>query len=217
MNRSRSVIACCWLLAVCADSAIGAGCAQAPAQPTSIGSATQGAVAPSPSPTPDPGCRCTSVTARFDPGGDKPAWGAYLVSGNSKWRVGFRIDVTCTGTGPSNKCTITQIENGTLSWAVAGQNGQIIGQAKRVTKFHKIKLGDSWEKQYSDALGGDYPVNTTEKMSLTLDMEFEIKCESPEGEPKSTKFSVQGTAEAQATTKGTKPAVTGTITFTQLQ
>jgi hypothetical protein len=152
---------------------------------------------------------------QFDPGGATPTWATYLVNGNSKWRVGFRIDVTCTGTGQSNKCVVHQIENGTLSWTVGGTPGQIVGKAKKVTNFHKGKFGDPWQKEYSDALGADYPVNTTAKLSATLDMEFEIKCVSADGTAISQKFKIQGSVDAQASAKGTRPTLSNaTLTLT---
>jgi hypothetical protein len=151
------------------------------------------------------------------PAAATPSWGAYLVNGNSNWRIGFRINVTCTGTGESNKCTVFQIEKGTLTFTIGGKNGQIIGKEKKVTKFHKGTLTDPWQKEYSDALGADYPANATDRMSITLDMEFEIKCVSSDGQSISRRFKVQGSVDAQAAAKGAQPALTGgTITFTPL-
>lgn len=197
------------VLSICA--AVAAACSPTPVQPGGTlaeGQRSSGVAAPSPSPTPgDARCRCTSVAVQFEPGGDTPTWGTYLVNGNSNWRVGFRINVTCAGTGESNKCTVFQIEKGTLSWTVGGKSGQIVGQEKKVTKFHKGKLGDPWEKEYSDALGADYPPNATDKMSLTLDMEFEIKCVSSDGASISKRFKIQGSADAQAATRGAKPTL----------
>ncbi len=198
----------------------GVSCTPTPSEPSSLGaaqSATAATATPSPTPTPTAKCTCTSVTAQFDPGGATPAWGTYLVNGNSNWRVGFRINVTCTGTGESNKCTVFQIEDGKLTWTIGGRNGEIVGKEKKVTKFHKGKLTDPWEKEYSDALGADYPANATDKMSLSLDMTFEIKCLSSDGQSISRRFRVQGSVDAQAASKGGRPALTaGTITFTPL-
>ena len=166
--------------------------------------------------TPPPKCLCTSVTVEFEPGGNSPQWGTYLVGGNSRWRVGFRINVKCTGTGDSSKCSVFQIENGTLKWTVGGKPGQVTGQSKKVT-FHSGKLTDPWEKEYSDALGADYPANTTDSMSVTLDMEFEIKCVSADGSTQSKKFKVMGTVDAQAASKGKQPALSNaSITLTPL-
>jgi hypothetical protein len=161
-------------------------------------------------------CQCTSVSIQFEPGGDTPAWGAYLVGGNSKWRIGFRINVKCTGTGDSSKCSVVQIEKGTLKWTVGGKSGEIVGRESKVTS-QKGKLGDPWEKEYSDALGADYPVNSTDKMSLTLSMEFEIKCVSQDGQSISKRFKVEGSIDAQAAMKGGKPTLSGgSITFTPI-
>ena len=154
-------------------------------------------------------CRCSTISYEFEPGGAAPKWGAYLVSGNSKWRVGFRINVKCTGTGTSNQCTVFQNETGTLNWTIGGKSGEVKGQQKKVTKFHKGKFGDPWEKEYSDALGADYPPNSTEMMTGTLNMEFELKCVSSDGQSISKRFKVEGSFEAKAATKGGQPSVTG--------
>ena len=54
-------------------------------------------------------------------------------------------------------------------------------------------------------------------MSVTLDMEFEIKCVSSDGQSLSKRFRIQGSVDAQAASRGAKPALTGgTITFTPL-
>jgi hypothetical protein len=203
-TRSRALfVTVCLALAV-------AACA--PPNPTEPSSAVVGgqatSVKPPASPTPTPGnCTCTELTVLFDPGGAEPAWGAYTVKGNSKYRVGFRIDVTCRGTGRSTDCVVTQIENGSLTWTLGAQPGELLGVTKTVSKFHKVKLTDTWQKEYSDALGADYPADSTEKMSITLDMTFEIKCE-PGPDAAKKKFRVEGTVEAQATKKGTQPTLT---------
>ena len=118
---------------------------------------------------------------------------------------------------PDSKETFWKIENGTLTFTIGGKNGQIVGKEKKVTKFHSGKLTDPWQKDYSDALGADYPANATDKMSIALDMEFEIKCVSSDGQSISRRFKIQGSVDAQAATKGAKPTLTGsTITFTPL-
>jgi hypothetical protein len=219
MRLRPSVLVPVSLVVLSIAGVFGLSCAQPPSEPSSIAGATQGAGAPAaPTPTPPPArCTCTSVSVQFDPGGATPAWGAYLVNGNSNWRVGFRINVTCTGTGQSNKCTVFQIENGTLTFTIGGKNGQIVGKEKKVTKFHKGTLTDPWQKEYSDALGADYPANATDTMSITLDMEFEIKCVSSDGQSISKRFKVQGSVDAQAASRGAKPTLSGgTITFTPL-
>lgn len=223
MRPAPSVVAPVSLVILSAICVFGISCAQPPSEPSNLGATAQGASAaskatPTPTPTGTPArCSCTSVSVQFDPGGATPAWGAYLVNGNSNWRVGFRINVTCTGTGESNKCTVFQIENGTLSWTIGGRNGQIVGKESKVTKFQKGKLTDPWQKEYSDALGADYPANTTDKMSITLDMEFEIKCVSSDGQSLSKRFRIQGSVDAQAAGRGAKPALTGgAVTFTPL-
>jgi len=160
-------------------------------------------------------CQCTSVSVQFEPGGDTPAWSVYSVSGQRS-RVGFRINVTCAGTGDNSKCSVFQIEKGTLKWTVGGKSGEIVGKESKVS-FQKGKLGDPWEKSYSDALGADYPANSTDKMSITLSMEFEIKCVSQDVQSISRKFKVEGSVDAQAATKGGKPALSGgSMTFTPL-
>ena len=216
--RLRPSVLASFSLVVLSVAGVAMSCAPSPSEPSSVAGVAQDASpAAAPTPTPTAKCSCTSVTAQFDPGGATPAWGAYLVNGNSNWRVGFRINVTCTGTGQSNKCTVFQIENGTLAWTIGGRNGQITGKEKKVTKFHAGKLSDPWQKEYSDALGADYPANTTDKMSVTLDMEFEIKCVSSDGQSLSRRFRIQGSVDAQAASRGAKPALTGgTITFTPL-
>lgn len=195
-------------------------CSNTPAEPSDVFasvSAVQSSVkaaAPTPSPAPAK-CSCTSVSVTFDPGGQTPTWGVYSVKKNSTWRVGFRIDVTCTGTGQSNLCKVSQIENGTLSWTLGDKPGQIVGGEKKVTNFHKGSFGDPWQKEYSDALGADYPGNTTDLMSITLSMEFEIKCVSSDDQVVSKKFKVEGTVEAQAATRGAKPTLAKpVITYT---
>ena len=86
-----------------------------------------------------------------------------------------------------------------------------------MTKFEKGKLGDPWEKEYSDALGADYPPSSTDKMSITLDMEFEIKCVSSDGTSISKRFKIQGSVDAQAATKGAKPTLSNaSLTFTPI-
>lgn len=202
-------------------AAAAGGCSQTPVQPGDAvvaGQRTSGVAAPSPSPTPTVKCRCSAVTVQFDPGGDSPSWGAYLVNGKSNWRVGFRINVTCTGTGQSNLCTVFQNESGTLSWTVGSKTGQIVGKNNKVTKFEKAKVGDPWEKSYSDALGADYPANSTDKMSITLNMDFEIQCVSSDGTTTiSKKFKVQGSVDAQAATKGAKPTLSNATLTLLLQ
>jgi hypothetical protein len=217
MRLRPSVLVPVSLVVLSIAGVFGLSCAQPPSEPSSVSSAAESASAPTPTPTPTGRCTCTSVGVQFDPGGGTPSWGAYLVNGNSTWRIGFRINATCTGTGQSNKCTVFQIEKGTLAWTVGGRNGQIIGQEKKVTKFHAGKLGDPWQKEYSDALGADYPVNATDKMSITLDMEFEIKCVSSDGQSISKRFRIQGSVDAQAASRGARPTLTGvTITLTPL-
>ena len=148
-------------------------------------------------------CRCSTISCRsFRAGRCGTEVGGVLVSGNSKWRVGFRINVKCTGTGTSNQCTVFQNETGTFNWTVGGKPGEIKGQQKKVTKFHKGKFGDPWEKEYSDALGADCPPNSTETMTATLNMEFELKCVSSDGQSISKRFKVEGSFEAKAATKG---------------
>ena len=102
-----------------------------------------------------------------------------------------------------------QIEKGALTWSVGKQSGEIKGKEKKVTKFEKGKFGDPWEKEYSDALGADYPNNTTDTLSATLNMEFEIRCVSSDGQPISRRFKVEGSVQAQAATQGGKPVPTG--------
>ena len=220
MRLRPSVFAPVALVVLSIAGVFAVSCEKTPSEPSSVAGAAQSANAPAAAPTPTPPptkCTCTSVTAQFDPGGATPSWGAYLVNGNSNWRIGFRINVTCTGTGESNKCTVFQIENGTLTFTIGGKNGQIVGKEKKVTKFHSGKLTDPWQKDYSDALGADYPANATDKMSIALDMEFEIKCVSSDGQSISRRFKIQGSVDAQAATKGAKPTLTGsTITFTPL-
>jgi len=217
MRLRPSVFAPVGVVVLSVGGVFGVSCAQPPSEPSSVAGAAHGASAAAPTPTPTAKCTCTSVGVQFDPGGATPSWGAYLVNGNSNWRIGFRINVTCTGTGESNKCTVFQIENGTLTFTIGGKNGQIVGKEKKVTKFHSGKLTDPWQKDYSDALGADYPANATDKMSIALDMEFEIKCVSSDGQSISRRFKIQGSVDAQAATKGAKPTLTGsTITFTPL-
>ena len=100
------------------------------------------------------------MSVQFDPGGAAPGWGTYVVKKCSSWRVGFRIDVTCTGTGQSNQCTVYQIEKGSLTWTVDGRPGKIVGKSSKVTNFPKVNVSDPWQKEYSDALGADYPANS---------------------------------------------------------
>ena len=211
----RSVV----VLSVCA--VLAGGCSRTPVPPADAaapGQRTNGVAAPSPSPTPTVKCRCSSVTIQFDPGGDTPSWNAYLVNGKSNFRVGFRINVTCTGTGQSNLCTVFQNESGTLSWTIAGRNGQIVGKNNKVTKFEKVNVGDPWEKSYSDALGADYPPNAIDKMSITLNMDFEIQCVSSDGTTTiSKKFKVQGSVDAQAAKKGDKPTLSNATLTLLLQ
>ena len=212
-TRSRLLCAAVFLLVFVSSCA-----PPNPTEPSATSPGSQGtAVRPEPSPTPTPGnCTCTELTVTFDPGGAEPAWGAYLVKGNSKYRVGFRIDVVCKGTGRSSDCVVTQIENGSLTWTIGAQPGELVGVTKTVTKFHKVKITNSWQKEYSDALGADYPADSLEKMSITLDMTFEIKCE-PGPDAAKKKFRVEGTVEAQATKKGDPPALTKpTIKFTPM-
>ena len=217
MRLRPSVFAPVGVLVLSVAGVFGVSCAEPPSEPSSVAGAAHGASAAAPTPTPTAKCTCTSVGVQFDPGGATPSWGAYLVNGNSNWRIGFRINVTCTGTGESNKCTVFQIENGTLTFTIGGKNGQIVGKEKKVTKFHSGKLTDPWQKDYSDALGADYPANATDKMSIALDMAFEIKCVSSDGQPISRRFKIQGSVDAQAASKGAKPTLTGsTITFTPL-
>jgi len=217
MRLRPSVFAPVGVVVLSVAGVFGVSCAEPPSEPSSVAGAAHGASAAAPTPTPTAKCTCTSVGVQFDPGGATPSWGAYLVNGNSNWRIGFRINVTCTGTGESNKCTVFQIENGTLTFTIGGKNGQIVGKEKKVTKFHSGKLTDPWQKDYSDALGADYPANATDKMSIALDMEFEIKCVSSDGQSISRRFKIQGSVDAQAATKGAKPTLTGsTITFTPL-
>jgi hypothetical protein len=207
------------VLSICA--AVTAACSATPVQPGAAvaeGQRTSGVAAPSPSPTPDVKCRCSSVTVQFEPGGDAPSWGTFRVTGNSTWRVGFRINVTCTGTGQSNLCTVFQNESGTLSWTVGGKTGQIVGKNNKVTKFEKAKVGDPWQKEYSDALGADYPPNSTDQMSITLNMDFEIKCVSSDGTTTITKkFKVQGSVDAQAAMKGAQPTLSNATLTLLLQ
>jgi len=217
MRLRPSVFAPVGVVVLSVAGVFGVSCAEPPSEPSSVAGPAHGASAAAPTPTPTAKCTCTSVGVQFDPGGATPSWGAYLVNGNSNWRIGFRINVTCTGTGESNKCTVFQIENGTLTFTIGGKNGQIVGKEKKVTKFHSGKLTDPWQKDYSDALGADYPANATDKMSIALDMEFEIKCVSSDGQSISRRFKIQGSVDAQAATKGAKPTLTGsTITFTPL-
>jgi len=204
---------------LCVSIGLAAGCAPTPVEPSATLAAGQSGahedVGAAPSPTPGgERCRCTSVLSEFDPGVDFPAWNVYPVKNNSQWRVGFRINVTCTGTGQSNQCAVLQIEDGTLTWSVGKQTGKIVGQTKKVTKFHAGTFGDPWQKEYSDALGADYPLNTTEKMSVTLVMSFEIKCLSSDGTAISRRFRVEGSVDAQAAAKGLKPVLSnGTMTL----
>lgn len=217
--RLRPSVFAVSVVALSVGGLFGVSCAQPPSEPSSLpGTAESARGAATPTPTGTPArCSCTSVSVQFDPGGATPAWGAYLVNGNSNWRVGFRINVTCTGTGQSNKCTVFQIENGMLTWTVGGRNGQIVGKETKVTRFHKGKLTDPWEKEYSDALGADYPANATDKMSITLDMEFEIKCVSSDSQSLSKRFRIQGSVDAQAAARGARPTLGGgTITLTPL-
>jgi len=201
---------------LCLFLAVATACSQTPVQPTAGQSS---AAAPSPSPTPDAACECTSVTVTFDPGGATPTWGVYAVSGNgtNKSRVGFRLDVKCTGKGQSNKCTVLQIEKGKLTWTVGGDKGEIVGKETEVKSFPNVKIGDNWEKGYSDALGADYPRNSTDTMTVNLDMEFEIKCVSSDGQTKSQHFKIVGSVDAKAPSKGAKPTLTNaTLTLTPL-
>jgi len=207
------------VLSICVAAA--AACSPTPVQPAGpVAAAQRGSAVetPSPSPTPDVKCRCSQVSVQFDPGGGIPSWGTYLVNGKSNFRVGFRINVTCNGTGQSNLCTVFQNESGTLSWTIAGKNGQIVGKNNKVTKFEKVNVGDPWEKSYSDALGADYPSNSTDKMSITLNMDFEIQCVSSDGTTTiSKKFTVQGSVDAQAATKGGPPTLSNATLTLLLQ
>ena len=199
------------LVLVVFTAAMGVSCAATPSEPTAV-PIIASVPTPSPTPTPTPKCICTSVTYQFDPGGATPVWNAYVVknNGNASWRIGFRIDVKCQGTGQSNLCVVHQNENGALTFTVDGKTHQIVGRSRRVT-FPKAKVGDPWEKEYSDALGADYPTTTTGKMSATLDMEFELVCLGPDKVPLKRMFRIQGSFEAQAPGKGMKPVLTNTV------
>lgn len=194
-------------------AAIGASCAETPVEPTGVPIiAASPTPTPTPTSTPAPKCACTDVDYAFDPGGAKPVWNAYVVKnkGNENWRVGFRIDVTCKGTGQSNQCHVFHNEKGALTFTLDGKTGQIVGQAKKVSSFPKGKFGDPWEKEYSDALGANYPTNSTGKMSGTLDMEFELVCIGTDKLPVKRMFRIQGSFDAQAPGKGMKPVITNT-------
>ena len=54
-------------------------------------------------------------------------------------------------------------------------------------------------------------------MSITLDMEFEIKCVSSDDTSILKRFKIQGSVQAQAATRGVKPALSGgSLTLTPL-
>lgn len=210
-----SIVSCRLFAAISVSLAV-AACSPTPVEPTSVAGSQKGGSALAPSPTPVGGCNCTGVAVQFDPGGNTPQWGVYTVKNGSQ-RIGFRINVTCDGSGESSKCTIYQIEDGTLTWTVGKQSGKIVGQTKKVTNPPVVTVGDPWHKEYSDALGADYPQNSTDKLTATLDMTFEIKCVSSDGTPKSVKFKVKGTVDAQAAERGGKVTLTNPVlTFTPI-
>src|SRR4030095_2227526 len=200
--------------------AMAARCSPTPVQPTASASQSNGLTAAAhPTPTPDPvKCTCTDVGATFDPGGATPSWGVYGLKENGVMRVGFRIDVTCDGKGQSNLCDVYQIEKGQMTWTIGKREGKLIGRAKKVNNFPVANTGDPWHKEYSDALGGDYPLNTAEKMHVELNMEFEIKCiSSDKTTVVSKKFKIEGSVDAQAPSRGAEPKLTNAkITFTPL-
>ena len=220
MRHRPSVFASLLPVVLALGGLVVASCSSTPSDPSSLPAGPNASgvtvAAPTPTGTPDK-CTCTNVAVQFDPDGANPAWGTYVVKKGNSWRVGFRIDVTCTGTGQSNQCTVYQIEKGALTWTVDGRQGQIVGKSSKVTSFPKVKIGDTWVKEYSDALGADYPANSTGRLSATLDMEFEIKCTPPDDPPVTKRFRVQGSVDAQAATPGGQPALTnGTMTLTPL-
>lgn len=132
-----------------------------------------------------------TVSATFQPDGAEPAWGSFLVKGNSTWRVGFRILGVFTGRGNYRQCKFYQNEDGKLEWTIDGKSAQIVGKSPNViAKFEKATFtGDMWTLEYNDALGAEM----------------------------SKRFKVEGSVKAQAAQKGGKPALTNPmITYTPL-